>query len=128
METRLTPDEVEKEEGEADVETEYLLDVLGDERSREILEATSRKPRSVEKLSEECGIPSSTIYRRVREMTEEGLLGSDVRYREDGQHVKVYHLSDGVSGLEIGVSASLKLEVSYCEVDGEQGFDGASSD
>ncbi len=69
----------------------------------------------MEKLSEDCGIPSSTIYRRVREMTEEGVLGSDVKYREDGQHVTVYELSEDVSGREIGISSSLKLEVSVDE-------------
>lgn len=95
------------------VDTDYILEVLGDVRSRAILDATSRGPKSVERLSEQCGIPSSTVYRRVKKMTDEGVLNKDVRYRDDGQHVEEYRMAETLSGQQMQVSPSLKLEVSY---------------
>ncbi len=110
------------------VDADYLLDVLGDQRSRSILDAASGEWRSVEKISDDCDIPLSTIYRRVREMTEEGVLSKKVRYRDDGQHVKEYRISEQLREQEMELSPSLKLEVSYGESSDGPNPEASSSD
>jgi DNA-binding Lrp family transcriptional regulator len=52
----------------------YLLKALSDEYSRKILMETIYKAQSVEELSRLLDIPISTAYRRVKEMSAEGLL------------------------------------------------------
>ncbi|MFQ5907997.1 MAG: helix-turn-helix domain-containing protein [Thermoplasmata archaeon] len=51
-----------------------LLRALADEQSRRILAATSNRPRSAADLIHEEGLPSSSTYRRLHELEEEGLL------------------------------------------------------
>jgi DNA-binding IclR family transcriptional regulator len=51
-----------------------LLRALADEQSRQILAATSNRPRSAADLIHEEGLPSSSTYRRLHELEEEGLL------------------------------------------------------
>jgi DNA-binding IclR family transcriptional regulator len=53
---------------------EALLRALADEQSRRILAATSYRPRSAADLIHEEGLPSSSTYRRLHELEEEGLL------------------------------------------------------
>ncbi|MFQ5908255.1 MAG: helix-turn-helix domain-containing protein [Thermoplasmata archaeon] len=53
---------------------EALLRALADEQSRRILAATSNRPRSAADLIHEEGLPSSSTYRRLHELEEEGLL------------------------------------------------------
>ncbi|MEE9592825.1 MAG: hypothetical protein V3W28_04500, partial [Thermoplasmata archaeon] len=50
-----------------------LLRALADEQSRRNLAATSNRPRSAADLLHEEGLPSSSAYRRSRELATEGL-------------------------------------------------------
>lgn len=67
-----------------------LLEVLGDTYVQAILAATSRGPRSAKELGEEIDANLSTIYRRVDEMLEYGLLVERTRIVDDGSHHSVY--------------------------------------
>ncbi|MFC6757513.1 MULTISPECIES: ArsR/SmtB family transcription factor [Haloarcula] len=67
-----------------------LLDLLGEERVRQILAATSREPLSAKGLSEECDVALSTIYRRVEEMVATDLLVERTQVEADGSHHSVY--------------------------------------
>lgn len=67
-----------------------LLELLGEERVREILAATSREPLSAKELSEECDVALSTIYRRVEDMSAHDLLVERTRIESDGSHHSVY--------------------------------------
>ena len=51
-----------------------ILDALSDETSRKILKSTTAGARSVEELTSETKVPMSTVYRRVHELAEAGLL------------------------------------------------------
>ena len=53
---------------------ESILQSLSDPFSRMIILSTIERARSVEDLSSENDIPLSTCYRRVAEMTREGVL------------------------------------------------------
>lgn len=52
-----------------------LLRALADEYSSRILSSTALRPLSVMDLVREEGIPSTSAYRRVNELKDEGLLG-----------------------------------------------------
>jgi DNA-binding transcriptional ArsR family regulator len=66
-----------------------VLDALGDEGARELLGAVE-EPKTASELSEECGIPLSTTYRKLDRLTEAGLLEETTEIRRDGQHTTRY--------------------------------------
>lgn len=67
-----------------------LLELLGEQRVRQILAATSREPLSAKELSEECSVALSTIYRRVEDMVATDLLVEQTQIEADGSHHSVY--------------------------------------
>ncbi len=73
------------DDGEADV-----VEVLGDEYARTILEQTREEPKSVDALSDACGADPSTIYRRVERLQERDLLVDQQKLDPGGHHYKVY--------------------------------------
>jgi len=73
--------------------SDELLELLGQERVREILAATSRNPKSAKELSEECDVAPSTIYRRVERLQAQRLLDAEQRIDPDGHHYEVYAAS-----------------------------------
>lgn len=73
---------------------EALLQALGDEQSRRILAATAYRPRSAMDLVREEGLPSSTAYRRIRSLEEEGLLVvAKTVLQPDGKTFQMYRAS-----------------------------------
>lgn len=68
-----------------------LLKALADEQSARILALTAYRPLSVMDLIREEGIPSSSAYRRVHELEEEGLLVvSRTVLNPDGKTYQMY--------------------------------------
>lgn len=76
--------------GEGSVETEAVLTALEDPDCRALLEATAEKSLTAGELTERCGIPRSTTYRKVEQLTEAGLLEEQVRLSTDGKHASEY--------------------------------------
>jgi len=70
--------------------SDELLELLGQERVRQILAATSQESRSAKELSTECDVALSTIYRRVEDMITNDLLVEQTRIESDGSHHSVY--------------------------------------
>lgn len=54
--------------------TAALLDVLGDDTAREILCLGKQEVVTVEKLAEQCNVSEATVYRRLRQLHELGLV------------------------------------------------------
>src|SRR5574337_217745 len=67
-----------------------LLEVLADKYSRAILESTLEMPKSTIDLSNECGIPISTTYRRVQILHQHKLLGISGSISQDGKKYFLY--------------------------------------
>ncbi len=67
-----------------------LLEVLGDERTREILKESMNEPMSADELSEACGISPQSVYRRTDRLTSCGLLRTEMEVDSDGHHFKTY--------------------------------------
>src|SRR5208282_5928098 len=51
-----------------------ILSALADPYSRKILDAIIEENKSALELSKECGIPITTVYRRLEEMLQDGLI------------------------------------------------------
>lgn len=105
------------------MDVEEVLQVLGNKYNAEILGAT-RRPKSVQELSDELDIPIATSYRRVDELTEIDLLELDGReLSEEGRRTNVYRRTvdkvrvefDGEE-VEISVEERSKVENSLVEV------------
>lgn len=67
-----------------------LLDIMADKYSRGILESTIDMPKSAIDLSNECGIPISTAYRRVQLLHRNKLLGISGSINQDGKKYFLY--------------------------------------
>ncbi|MFD1646823.1 helix-turn-helix domain-containing protein [Haloarchaeobius litoreus] len=95
-----------------DEHSDEVLELLGQQRVRQILAATSSEPRSAKELGEECDVALSTIYRRVEDMIEGDLLVERTRIESDGSHHSVYEanidhldvdIEDGIIDVHIHV-------------------------
>lgn len=73
-----------------DARSDDVLELLGNERVREILAATSDAQLSASELSERSDVAVSTIYRRVEDMLAHDLLVEGTRIEADGSHHSVY--------------------------------------
>lgn len=73
---------------EPDMET--VVGLLHDEYARMILSATSVDSLSASKLTKRCDASRQTVYRRLEQLQEAGLVTSQTHLREDGHHDTVY--------------------------------------
>ncbi len=69
--------------------SESVLDTLGDESTRAIIEALS-EPMTANELSEACDIPLSTMYRKLDRLADADLVRESTEIRESGQHTTRY--------------------------------------
>lgn len=69
---------------------DVFLEILADRYSRAILESTMEMPKSAIDLSNDCGIPISTAYRRVQVLHKHKLLGISGSINEDGKKYFLY--------------------------------------
>ena len=100
-----------------DDSSEELLELLGEERVRQILAATSREPLSAKALSEECDVALSTVYRRVEDMVAHDLLVERTQLESDGSHHSTYeanvdHLDVDIDDGTITVSVTVREDAS----------------
>lgn len=69
----------DNEGSEAD-RTASLLDVLGDAVAREILRLGTGRVMTVETFAEHCGVSEATVYRRLRQLHDLGLVEKCARF------------------------------------------------
>ena len=108
-----------------DDRSDELLELLGQERVRQILAATSRDPKSAKELSEECNVALSTIYRRVEDMIAGDLLVERTRIESDGSHHSVYEAN--VDHIDVDIDGTIDVSVHVRE-DAAQRFSRIWSD
>ncbi|MFC6731878.1 helix-turn-helix domain-containing protein [Haladaptatus sp. GCM10025707] len=65
------------ENGDGGTTTRRILSLLGDSVAREILQAGSGGPVTIEDLTEQTGVSQSTVYRRLSDLVESGLVRED---------------------------------------------------
>lgn len=107
---------------EAEGEIQNLLSVIDDADCRVILEETSDDSLSARELSNICDIPLSTVYRKIHQLTETGLLQERTRLCRSGKHSSEY--SRGMEKVVVSVDADtgVQLQVSRRE-QSEQSLD-----
>jgi DNA-binding transcriptional ArsR family regulator len=54
---------------------EAILAALGDAQARAILLQLNNAPRSAQDLTQVCGLPQASVYRKLRELQDAGLVG-----------------------------------------------------
>ncbi|MDZ7731561.1 MAG: helix-turn-helix domain-containing protein [Natrialbaceae archaeon] len=97
---------------DAEQPIQELLTVLTDADCRTILRHTSDEALSAGELTEECEIPSSTIYRKLDRLTDTGLLTERVRIREAGKHTSEYERTVTDVSVSISLEGEMELAVS----------------
>lgn len=70
-----------------------ILDVLGDESARQIIKETSDRAMSAKELTQTLNISQPTISRRLRTLTELGLVAEETNIDPDGHHYSMYRTS-----------------------------------
>ena len=89
-----------------------VLDALADEAARRIVVALS-EPKTASELSEECGIPLSTTYRKLETLTEASLLSESTDIRRDGQHTTRYSIAFETVSVSMDEDPDRRLTVEF---------------
>lgn len=100
------------EEPAAELPTETLLDLFGDEYTRRVFEAVSEQPRGGRAVAETADVSRPTAYRRLNELQDAGLVTSECYIAPDGHHREQFtaaaqHLSVSLDGGDIEATISL---------------------
>lgn len=90
VQARRSPRANRSEDTPLEAGVEELLTALDDADCRAVLEATGEEALTAAELGERCDIPSSTVYRKVEQLTETGLLEEQLRVRRSGKHTREY--------------------------------------
>ena len=69
MQTVLNGISVDQEE-----KIQSILEIMADKYSRDLLRTTREIPKSALKISQETGIPISTVYRRIQKLQDAGVV------------------------------------------------------
>lgn len=66
--------------------TPELLELLGDEYTRRVLEAVTQQPRSGRDVMDAADVSKATAYRRLGDLEDAGLVESETVFDPDGHH------------------------------------------
>ncbi len=72
------------------ITSEELLELLGDEYTRRVLEAVAEEPRTGREIIQEANVSKATAYRRLAELSDAGLVTSRIHIDPDGHHCKQF--------------------------------------
>ena len=72
-------------------EADELLGLLGDEYTYEVFEAVVERPRTGRELVEATDASKPTVYRRLGDLEEAGLVEATMQIAADGNHRKRFH-------------------------------------
>ena len=103
MQTVLNGISVEQEE-----KIQVILEIMADRYSRELLRTTRELPKSAFRISQETGIPISTVYRRIQKLQDAGVVRVSGEINLEGKkhflyQSKVKAISSKVTGEFINV-------------------------
>ena len=102
-------------DGDVAIEPSTRLDALGDECARTILVATSDGPKTAKELTRRTESSSATVYRRINNLLESGLIMETIRFEKDGSHATAYEarveelqIAIGTDGIDISITESFE--------------------
>jgi predicted transcriptional regulator len=67
-----------------------ILELLGDEYTRRVLQAVVERPRTGREIIEAADVSKATAYRRLDELQEAGLVEAETKIDPDGHHRKQF--------------------------------------
>jgi DNA-binding transcriptional ArsR family regulator len=73
------------------VDADDLLELLGDEYTYRVFEAVVEQSRTGRELIEATGASKATVYRRLDDLEDAGLVESTLDIASDGNHCKRFH-------------------------------------
>ncbi|WP_050048344.1 winged helix-turn-helix domain-containing protein [Halanaeroarchaeum sulfurireducens] len=89
---------------------EAVLEALTDENSRRILEALS-EPMSAREIEAACDIPLSTTYRKLKSLSETGLVSERIDVSTPGKQTTRYVTDFDTVTVELNDDGSLRVRV-----------------
>jgi DNA-binding transcriptional ArsR family regulator len=92
---------------------EDLLELVGDEYTREILVSVTGESLTGREIATATDTSRATVYRRLERLEEAGLVVSTQRLDPDGHHCKQFSAPELVIDFEVGadgVDASVQTE------------------
>ena len=103
MQTVLNGISVDQEE-----KIQGILEIMADKYSRDLLRTTRELPKSAIRISQETGIPISTVYRRIQKLQNAGVVRVSGEINLEGKkhflyQSKVKAISSKVAGEFINV-------------------------
>lgn len=87
-----------------------LLELLGDEYAREVLQTISDEPLSGQEIADAAEVSNATAYRRLESLERAGLVEGETVIDADGHHYKRYRTVLESASLRIG-SEGLSVRV-----------------
>lgn len=67
-----------------------VITLLGDEYAREIVETLGEKALSAREIDEQTEMSRPTIYRRINDLKQSGIVEAKTRLESDGHHKEVF--------------------------------------
>ncbi len=92
--------------------TDELLDLFGDEYTRQVFETIVEQPRSGRAVAEAADVSRSTAYRRLNDLCDAGLVRTEMLVCKDGHHRERYEVvaeSLSISLAEDGIEAMVSV-------------------
>jgi len=81
-----------RDESQSDtVSSGTILALLGDEYARQLLTLLVEQPRTGRELAAATDMSRPTIYRRLEQLAENGLVRTEMEFDPDGHHRKRFH-------------------------------------
>ena len=81
-----------------------VIRLLNDDCAQQILIETMTESLSANELEDRCGVSEPTIYRRLEELSEHGLVSEQTQVAADGHHYRIYRAA--LSRVEIDLTES----------------------
>lgn len=90
-----------------------FLRAVADDDCRTILKAIEEDRKTVSEISDECDIPLSTVYRKVNELEDAGMIEQKNRLCQGSKPENVYDLC--FEGAVIGIDDGGDVEVTFTD-------------
>ena len=88
------------------------MSALNDKKSRRILSETTQEALSAGEISDRCDIPLSTVYRKLEQLVDAGMLVERVRLSSYPDYTREYLLDVTALTVDIGDESGVSLVVS----------------
>lgn len=93
------------------LDSEELLELLGDEYARAVLRTIADEPKAGQEIAEETDASAPTVYRRLEELETAGLVEAEMVFDDRGHHYRQFRAVFESANLRFdgeGVSVSVR--------------------